>query len=150
MIRETLPEGGFAQDQRVSNNGKGSGIVTAKERHERHGHRPAIFVVRSSSVAETLERELFNRGFETQLVLGDHASPAVLPPLLKALWSAGLVIVYASEAPGEEQAWLEAVAGESLFEVSLPAPTGSIRETVEQTIEAAESLRLSGDEQNEN
>jgi sulfate adenylyltransferase subunit 1 len=151
MIRETLPEDGFAQDQRVSNNGKRSGIVTAKERHERHGHRPGIFVVRDPGVAETVERELFSRGFETQLVLSDHASPAVLLPLLKALWSAGLVIVYASEAPGgEEQAWLEAVAGESLFEVPLPVSRDSIREIVEQTIEAAESLRLSGNEQNEN
>jgi bifunctional enzyme CysN/CysC/sulfate adenylyltransferase subunit 1 len=151
MIRETLPEGGFAQDQRVSNNVKGSGIVTAKERHERHGHRPGIFVVRDPGAAETLERELFNRGFETQLVRGDYGSPAGLPLLLKALWSAGLVVVYAGEAlGGEEQAWLEAVAGESLFEVSLPGPTGSIRETLEQTIELAESLRLSGDEQNEN
>jgi len=150
MIRETLPERGFAQDQRVSNNGKGSGIVTAKERHERHGHRPAIFVVRDPGAAETLERELFNRGFETQLVRSDHASPAVLPPLLKALWSAGLVIVYASEGSGgEEQAWLEEVAAESLIEVSLPGSSGSIGEIVEQTIEVAESLRISGDEQTE-
>jgi hypothetical protein len=125
--------------------------VTAEERHERHGHRPGIFVVRDSGAAETFERELFNRGFETQLVRSDHTSPAVLLPLLKALWSAGFVIVYASEASAaDEQAWLEAVAGESLFEVSLPGATGNIREIVEQTIQIAESLRLSGDEKNEN
>ena len=151
MIRETLPEAEFTRNQRTSNQEKELGVVTPRERHERHGHRPGIFVVRDPGAAETLERELFNRGFETQLVRGDYGSPAGLPLLLKALWSAGLVVVYAGEAlGGEEQAWLEAVAGESLFEVSLAGPTRSIRETLEQTIELAESLRLSGDEQNEN
>jgi sulfate adenylyltransferase subunit 1 len=152
MIRETLPEGGIARNQEPSSQEKESGVVTAEERHERHGHRPAIFVARDSGAAETLERALFNRGFETQLVRGDHTSPAVLLPLLKALWSAGLVVVYASEAFGEEeQAWLEAVAGESLFEVSLPGTTGNLREIVERTIELAEFLRVSGsDGKNEN
>jgi sulfate adenylyltransferase large subunit len=151
MIRETLPEGGIARSQETANRDKESGGVTAEERHERHGHRPGIFVVRDAGAAETFERELFNRGFEIQLVRSDHTSPAVLLPLLKALWSAGFVIVYASEASAaDEQAWLEAVAGESLFEVSLPGATGNIREIVEQTIEIAESLRLSGDEKNEN
>jgi sulfate adenylyltransferase large subunit len=151
MIRETLAEGGFARNQGTSNQEKESGVVTAEERYERHGHRPGIFVVREPGAAETLERTLFNRGFETQLVRSDHANPAVLLPLLKALWSAGLVVVYASDASAaNEQAWLEEVAGESLFEVSLRGSRGGVREIVEQAIEFAEFLRLSGDEKDEN
>jgi hypothetical protein len=107
--------------------------------------------VRDTSAAETLERALFNRGFETQLVRSDPASSAVLLPLLKALWSAGFVIVCAGEAPGgEEQAWLEAVAGESLFEVSPEGSASSIGKTIEQAIESAEFLRLSDERRNEN
>jgi sulfate adenylyltransferase subunit 1 len=150
MIRETLPEVGIARNRGIVSQGKDLGVVTPEERHERHGHRPGIFVVRDPGAAETLERELFNRGFETQLVRADYVSPAVLLPLLKAMWSAGLVIVYASQASTpEEQTWLEAVAGESLFEVSLSGSRGSIHEIVEQAIEVAEFLRLSSDEKNE-
>jgi sulfate adenylyltransferase large subunit len=150
MIHENLSHGRFAQSRQIANEGKGLGIVTLQERHERHGHRPAIFVVRDLTVAEILERELFNRGFETQLVRVDEVRPAVLPALLEALWSAGLAIVYANKAPRrEEQASLEAVAGDSLFDVSLLGASGSIREVVDQVIEIAESLRVTSYERNE-
>jgi hypothetical protein len=150
MIHENLSHGRFAQSRQIANEGKGLGIVTLQERHERHGHRPAIFVVRDLTVAEILERELFNRGFETQLVRVDEVRPAVLPALLEALWSAGLAIVYANKAPRrEEQASLEAVAGDSLFDVSLLGSSGSIREVVDQVIEIAESLRVTSYERNE-
>jgi sulfate adenylyltransferase subunit 1 len=150
MIHENLSHGRFAQSRQIANEGKGLGIVTLQERHERHGHRPAIFVVRDLTVSEILERELFNRGFETQLVRVDEVRPAVLPALLEALWSAGLAIVYANKAPRrEEQASLEAVAGDSLFDVSLLGSSGSIREVVDQVIEIAESLRVTSYERNE-
>ncbi len=56
MIRETLAECGSARNQGISGQEKESGVVTDEERHERHGHRPAIFVVRDQGTAETLER----------------------------------------------------------------------------------------------
>jgi hypothetical protein len=150
MIRGNLPQSRAQRQQIAAEAGKIGG-VTIEERQERHGHRPAIFVAREGAVAEMLERELFNRGFETNLVRADGTNPAVLPALLNALWSAGLAIVYARETPArEEQALLEAVAGDSVFEIPVLASPGGIREVVNQTIEiAAETLRLMGDERNE-
>jgi sulfate adenylyltransferase subunit 1 len=150
MIRGNLPQSRPQKQQIAAETGKIGG-VTIEERQERHGHRPAIFVAREGAVAEMLERELFNRGFETNLVRADGTNPAVLPALLNALWSAGLAIVYARETPArEEQALLEAVAGDSVFEIPVLASPGGIREVVNQTIEiAAETLRLTGDERNE-
>ncbi|HXN54301.1 MAG TPA: sulfate adenylyltransferase subunit CysN [Candidatus Acidoferrum sp.] len=151
MIFESLSQGKFAQNQQIANEGKGFGAVTFQERHERHGHRPAIFGVRDEAVAEMLERELFNRGFETQLVRADEASREALPALLKALWSAGLAIVYVSKIlQQEEQASLAAVAGDFLFDVSLLGPSGSsIREVIGRAIEIAESLRITSYERDE-
>jgi sulfate adenylyltransferase large subunit len=149
MIQESLAQTGSVQSRQISPDGKTLGAVTLQERQERHGHRPAIFVVRDNAVAEMLERELFQKGFETQLLQADDASPEALPAVLQTLWSAGLAIVYDSEASREERATLAAVAGDYLFHVALPGSSGGIREIIDQAMEMAESLRVTSDDRNQ-
>ncbi len=90
MIREdlALTPASHRELQPVGN--KSLQLVTPEERYQRHGHRPAIFsVVGHRAAAESLERTLFQQGFEALLVrAGDISAPA-LPLLLSSLWRAG-------------------------------------------------------------
>jgi hypothetical protein len=117
--------------------------VTTDERHERHGHRSAIFSVTSdSSFAQLLERALFASGFETILVKAEVVPLAVLSILLSALWEAGLVIVYSSASPSpEEQFALESIAHDSFFDVPSIHPAATTHEVLEQALANAENLR---------
>jgi hypothetical protein len=121
-----------------------SGPITIDERHERHGHRAAIFsVTGDSTFAQLLERALFASGFEAVLVKAEDVPLAVLHVLLSALWDAGLVIVYssASSPSAEQQITLENVAQDGLFEVPLIQLAHTAQEVLEQSLGYAKTLR---------
>ena len=148
MIREDLSQsvGAGRHEQEANSHGQ-KGRVAAEERHARHGHRPGIFLVSGNApVAAMLERALFERGFETQLLTGEQVSSTGLLDVLSALWLAGFVIVYAAESVGsEERAALEGVAADRLFEISANRPHGSDQEILDQALPAAESLRMANE-----
>jgi len=145
MIREDLSQSGsgdFRQTQAFAE--ERAGAVTAEERWQRRGNRPAIFSVSGSDgIAERLERALFERGFEVALVKNDELPTAFLPLLLRSHWKAGVVIVYAGEAGSrEQQSLLEDVAGEHLFEIAATDKDGEVERALSRAIAIAETLRV--------
>src|SRR5262249_37155057 len=73
------------------------GDVTAEERHRRHGHKPGILLLGNRlSLAKSLERALFQGGFEAVVVDGSGVASPVLAGFLTALYSAGLVVLCAN------------------------------------------------------
>jgi sulfate adenylyltransferase large subunit len=90
--------------------------LTAAERWERNGHRPAtIWLTARLDLAYLLERELFDRGCHVH-VLSDDADSHMLPELAKLSCAAGLITICSvaySEVDELERA--KAVIGEDLF-----------------------------------
>jgi sulfate adenylyltransferase large subunit len=145
MIREDLskwPSVGAEQGGRTSEIGREA--VTLQERIERHGHRPGIFLLASDdSLGESANRTLFERGFETSLLRGDKLSSTSVAALLRYLWLAGLVVLLVSDKISPETVRdLEAVAGDSLFDLSNEGSRFSREEAVALVLSHAESLRV--------
>jgi len=119
-----------------------SGEVTPEERHQRHGHRSAIFsVVGNRAFAGRLERSLFERGFHAVLVSAENVSSTSLSSLLSVLWETGAVVVHFSSTNSPEQeVVLGNAAGESLFEI--PADKKNEQDALKRALAIAEKLRL--------
>ena len=144
MIREDLTRNEGANPQAAQSFQEPSrlGRVTPEERHQRHGHRSAIFsVVGNRTFAGRLERSLFARGFHAVLVSAEDVSSTSLPAVLSALWGAGAVVVHFSSTNSPEQeAVLGNAAGESLFEI--PAGNKNEEDALQRALSVAEKLRL--------
>jgi bifunctional enzyme CysN/CysC/sulfate adenylyltransferase subunit 1 len=119
-------------------------LVTREERHERHGHRSAIFsIAGDNAFAELLERALFENGFEAILLRAEEMPSSALRILLFALWDAGVVIIHSSETPSpQKKADLESVAGEYFFEFPPDGAPGATHEALRHALANAETLRL--------
>jgi sulfate adenylyltransferase large subunit len=92
MIRADL------SDQTVVGDAKNA-PVAATERHQRHGHYPALILVEGSpSLATRLERALFDDHFEVVLVNGQDMPLQALESNLSVLQASGLVVLYSSGA----------------------------------------------------
>jgi sulfate adenylyltransferase subunit 1 len=120
MIREDL-----SKPQSVRNEHKnqqfrvGQNPVSAQERIDRHGHRPTIMLIPDDVVSEVADRVLFERGFETIRIDAGKFSPEALAASLSLAWSAGLAVLLVTDHVSQEtRRALEAVAGDSLFELS--------------------------------
>jgi sulfate adenylyltransferase large subunit len=91
--------------------------VTFEDRHQRHGHGPALILVQDRPrFGIYLERALFAEGFEAL-----HVSAADLPAehlrsVLRLSRSLGLVLVLSSESAVHQQTAWEAVAAEEGLE----------------------------------
>jgi len=144
MIREDLSrnQGVNPQAAQSFQEPSRSGEVTPEERHQRHGHRSAIFsVVGNRAFAGRLERSLFERGFYAVLVSAENVSSTSLPSVLSVLWEAGAVVVHFSSTNSPEQeAVLGNAAGESLFEI--PADKKNEADALKRALAVAEKLRL--------
>ena len=144
MIREDLSrnQGVNPQAAQSFQEPSRSGEVTPEERHQRHGHRSAIFsVVGNRAFAGRLERSLFERGFHAVLVSAENVSSTSLPSLLSVLWEAGAVVVHFSSANSPvQEAVLGNAAGESLFEI--PADKKNEEDALKRALSVAEKLRL--------
>jgi sulfate adenylyltransferase subunit 1 len=139
MIRGELPGISF-ESHEVRQDATETGLpkLELDSRIQRHRHRPAIFLVKQSAVAESLERELFERGFEALLVKSDATSAESRAAVVRTLWSAGMVIVlFAAAISGEERRILEATAREFLFDVSGDESAGFT-----EALNLAEGLRV--------
>ena len=147
MIQESLVERQHSvrpQHLEAAEHVKG---VAVRERSERHGHLPALFLVdRNSGVAERLERSLFEGGFEVVLVRQGLEPPSALPALLSALWSAGIVIVHAADAlSAKQRGTLEAMAGGFFFDLSTASVASLNQDLIDRALALAETLRLPSD-----
>jgi hypothetical protein len=115
--------------------------VTALEKAERHGHRPAIFLLPSDvAFAQSAERALFDKGFETIVIAGDAIPPYSVAAVLTPLWSAGLAVLFAAgEIQADARRALGALAGDFLFDL---ANVGPGAELTSEIISRAELLRI--------
>jgi sulfate adenylyltransferase subunit 1 len=135
QLRDTVSAG------EVGSPGIGREEVTSRERFERHGHRPAIFLLpKGNLLAQSTERALFDKGFETFVLDGDAITPSSLGVILSRLWSAGLVLLLAvGKVHTEARRTLETLAGDSLFDFA------NVEEGTKRTgeiVSLAESLRV--------
>jgi hypothetical protein len=120
----------------------GQGAVTLQERQHRHGHRPGILLVEGrEALAKQLERSLFERGFEVLVLDGGTLSLQAHPPLLKTLWSAGLLVIYSCQAIAQaDRDAVKALAGDYAFDLAALQLPADDREAVRHVLALAESL----------
>jgi sulfate adenylyltransferase subunit 1 len=113
--------------------------VALRERHERHGHYPAIvFAGSDSGIGTKLERALFDSGFATLHVDAAFFTPAAIADVLRVALAAGLVVIYSG---GARTATIDA---ERFFDAeSLAASeTGTDERTIQAVLGFAETLLL--------
>jgi sulfate adenylyltransferase subunit 1 len=145
MIREELPANGHRTFEPSQAERKGT--VTQEERIQRRGHRPAIFVLTGPrSLAETVERELFERGFESVLVHRSEIPNDARRQFLANLWNAGLVIISWAETSIrlKDKRLLTGIAGQSLFDLSTGKDDSGSEIDWSELDRVAESLRTRG------
>lgn len=118
MIREDLSRTSFVRPRREQDFEPRRESVSLAERQQRHGHRPAVVVVsQRDTVAKSVERFLFDHGFEALLLKLEVIPQHSLSGICQSLWSAGLVVVFSGEEIQEAgRKALTAIAGDNLFE----------------------------------
>lgn len=117
--------------------------ITLLERHRRHGHYPAIFLVNTRvSLASQLERALFEKGFEVMAV-EESSSFSSARNTWAALHAAGFVVIYHNPSlAAEERLDLRSAAGDHFFDLGeLELPAGGA-EAVARVLVLVESLRI--------
>ena len=123
--------------------------VANLERHQRHGHYPAIFsTIARRALAKRLERSLFDEGFEAILVDGSEGPLLFAKDSWNVLYTTGFVVIYASPSlEPEELAELEALAGDRYFDLdSLNLPADDA-DAARKVLLLAESLRIADERQ---
>ena len=147
MIRRVLPAGPAPLVSVDPLRGEhGQAPVSHQERYRRHGHQPALVVVRNRpALAERLERALFARGFEVvRLTQGDLAADR-LAAILRLARAAGLVVIYsADQAEADQKQALEPLPGIRCFDLAADLPAGE-QEAVSELLVVLQSLRILGD-----
>jgi sulfate adenylyltransferase large subunit len=146
MIREDLsgPQSAELEQRSVEQKNQTGPAVSPQERIIRHGHRPAIFILpERDALAESADRALFESGFETIRLHGDSFSTQSLAALLNLLWSAGLVVLLVlGKTAKESQRALEALAGDSIFDLSNQQLPLDRKQLIAKILFHAESLRV--------
>jgi hypothetical protein len=125
------------------------GKVELAERIRRHGHRPAIFVLTGQrALAESLERELVERGFETAVVHRSEVPSSSRRAFLSALWNLGMVVISWAETSIRlrDRRLLAGIAGDSFFDLSSEEDRGVADVDWSEVIRLAEGLRSSTSE----
>jgi hypothetical protein len=89
-----------------------------------------------------LERSLFETGFVALLVRQGELSSSALLSVLYALWSAGVVVVYAGELTSQERGAIQAVAQDRLFEFPAAENSTTAAEILRQALSVAAALRI--------
>jgi hypothetical protein len=140
MIREDLsqtdailPGKGTPASQRA---------ITPFERHQRHGHRPAIILVNArASLASQLERSLFEGGFQA-MTIEENSFFSSSRNTWAALHAAGFVVIYNNPSLGTEERLQLRNVGDHFFDLSeLELPAGDA-EAVERMLALVQSLRI--------
>jgi sulfate adenylyltransferase large subunit len=144
MIRGDLSELRAARTAREPERSISREVIAAEERFDRSGHRPAIFAIPSGDfVAQSVERALFDRGFQTIALDGDGIPSAAVSLVLAPLFSTGFMVIFATDKmQPETRRALETIAGDSFFDF-VTAPRGFTRDEVAtEIVLQAESLRI--------
>ena len=147
MIREETASKQAGQVlQKAASGDAAHGSVTEQERRKHYGHFPAVLLVNDRrDVAKRLERTLLERGFVVFLLRQGELLASALPSVLSALWSAGIVVVYAGELTSEERGSIQAIAGDRFFEPAAAETSTTTDEILHEALSVAETLRIGTD-----
>jgi sulfate adenylyltransferase subunit 1 len=144
MIQEFPADWQDQQERGIAYLESADNSVSAEERYQRHGHRPATFLLPNQpGLATRLERALFDQGFEV-LHLGTAAtSPETLVEMIRPTHALGAISLYSGDAldPGVmERIFAEATA--ALFDLSSEIENASEEEILRRALALANSLRI--------
>jgi len=116
--------------------------VNPTERFERHGHRPAAFLLRND-LLESAERALFAAGFETIVLRSDALKRESFSHVFDLLHSAGFVVLIDVEDLNIAiQQKVEQHGERIVFDLSGNTEQASGGELISKVLAHAESLRL--------
>ena len=119
MIQSDLAPAGeqFGESDRSANQASLDVCITAEDRWQRHGHKPALLIVRDRQhLAAHLERALFAQGFEVLHLLAADLPEGHSRSVLEFARAAGLVVILSVESRGRSGLESEAVAAREKFE----------------------------------
>ena len=119
--------------------------VTGKERHARHGHSPAIFLLeKRSALAVRLERLLFERGFEVLHFRGREFTDDTLVGALRLTQTAGIIVLYSGDAlAASTKHRIAAEFDKSFFDLATEQDMGGSDEQIaERVLAFSRSLSL--------
>ncbi|MBS1840103.1 MAG: sulfate adenylyltransferase subunit CysN [Acidobacteria bacterium] len=141
MIRDDLSAG--------APNSNGRKILRSRlpvmplERHLRHGHFPAIILANSHvTLAQRLERALFEEGFEA-IVIDGNAGYLPAKAAWNSLYSAGFVVIYLkSSLETQERVELRSAAKERFFDLAEAELPAEDADGIERVVAWAQSLRM--------
>jgi sulfate adenylyltransferase large subunit len=103
MMQEDLPDRDGQEELELTSRETAQKRVSAQDRHERHGHYPATFLLENQpALASRLERALFEQGFEVLHLNAEEASPYALLETIRALQRIGVISIYSGDALGIE------------------------------------------------
>ena len=150
MVRDTSL---YDAAQRKERDGARPGVaisdVTAEERQHRHGHKAGILLLGNRPVlAKSLERALFDDGFQTVALDASGMASRALTKFLDSLYAAGLIVLCANASLEPQQ--LAELPGEAVFgarDTGDFAARGEADDTLiaQRVLSFAEKLRLSPD-----
>ena len=148
MVRETVLAHGIGAHSGDARVRASLGEVAAQERYLRHGHQPGVLLLGNRpSLARSLERALFQEGFEVVVVDGSRVASPVLVGFLASLFSAGMVVLCTNAALTPQD--LAQFPREGVFEAT--ATLGAAKpdtetihaQIIEDAVSFAEKLRFS-------
>ena len=118
--------------------------VSESERYERHGHYPGLILVEgSSALANRLERELFERGFEVLFLGSSQYSLNDLTKFLPVSNSAGLIVIYSTDSVSSEaKRHLAALASDRFFDLSAMNLPANDEEGVQRVLSLIQGLQI--------
>jgi len=144
MIQEFSGDRQNQQELEIAYPESANNSVSAEERYQRHGHRPATFLLPNQpGIATRLERTLFDQGFEVLHLDPADASPETLVEMIRATHALGAISIYPGDAfdPGVmERLFTEATA--ALFDLSAGIENASEEEILRRALALADSLRI--------
>jgi bifunctional enzyme CysN/CysC len=118
--------------------------VSPRERYERHGHNPAIFLLEDqSALASRLERALFDQGLEVLYLQSGEASLDTLIETIRVTERLGAVLIYSGE--GLDALTKQRLASEvkhQLFDLSQKNENANDEEVFRRALALAASLWL--------
>jgi sulfate adenylyltransferase large subunit len=143
MILEDRAQFVAGESRQVVEGTISTGAVTPAEKFERHGHRPATFLL-SSDVVDSAERALFAAGFETIVLRGNLMNRESFSKVIALLHSAGLLLlVDAGVLDTASKTDIEgAQRAHTLFDLSVAVEELSSDELISRILTHAHSLRL--------
>jgi sulfate adenylyltransferase subunit 1 len=118
--------------------------VRAEERRARNGHDAAVIVTGSRpDLADRIDRELFERGFQTVVTHQGEIAPSELLRFVRLATAGGLILIYSGDAPdGPARKQIAETIGRHIFVVGEEKMQTDDEQLIRKILEFVESLRV--------